>query len=312
MSVTAQNVSRYYGKQKALDEVCFHIDEGEVAALLGPNGAGKSTMMKIITCFLPQSSGSVRVCGFDVATHPLEVKKNVGYLPENNPLYTDMYVREYLFFVAGLHRLGKRTRSRVDEMIERTGLTAEYKKTIGTLSKGYRQRVGLAQALIHDPKVLILDEPTSGLDPNQLVEIRQLIRETGKNKTVILSTHIMQEVEAVCNRVMIINDGKIMADAPTHEVRLLNKASSIIRVEFDKELNISELKKTEGVIDIVREAGGGYRIFAHTSHDIRPDIFRFAVNNGLVLLGMQEQGQSLEEAFRQMTIRKEKPPGFSE
>ncbi len=305
MSVKAENVTRYYGRQKALDEVSFQVREGEVVAFLGPKGAGKSTMMKIIACYLPQSSGKVSVCGHDVNTHPLKVKRQVGYLPENNPLYADMYVEEYLGFVAGVYGLGRKRKMRVEEMIELTGLTPEYRKTIGTLSRGYRQRVGLAQALIHDPKVLILDEPTSGLDPNQLTEMRRLIREIGKKKTVILSTHIMQEVEAVCNRVVIISHGRIMADAPTSEVRLLNKASRIIWAEFDKEVDAERIKEIEGVLDVVKEPPAGYRIFTRTTRDIRPDIFRFAVENNCVLLTLEQQEESLEEVFRQITIKPE-------
>ncbi len=302
MSVIADKVSKVYGQQMALDQVSFNIDQGEVAALLGPNGAGKSTMMKIIACYLPQSSGNVRVCNYDVAHSPLDVKQNVGYLPEHNPLYLDMYVKEYLYFVAGLYGLGNRGKERVEEMIELTGLTAEYKKTIGALSRGYRQRVGLAQALIHDPRVLILDEPTSGLDPNQLVEIRQLIKEIGKEKTVILSTHIMQEVEAVCNRVIIISQGRIMADAPTGEVRLLNKASGVVWAEFDKAVDLEKIKKIDGIMDVVKESATGYRIFTRSTRDIRPDIFQFAVQNKLVLLSIEQKQKSLEEVFRQMTL----------
>ncbi len=300
MSVTAEKVSKRYGTQLALDDVSFQVREGEVVAFLGPNGAGKSTMMKIIACYLPQSHGTVKVCGYDVSTHPLDVKKNIGYLPENNPLYPDMYVREYLNFVAGLHKLGKKAAQRVDEMIALTGLTAEYKKTIGTLSKGYRQRVGLAQALIHDPGVLILDEPTSGLDPNQLVEIRQLITEIGRQKTIILSTHIMQEVEAVCNRVMIISKGRIMADAPTTEVRRLNKANRTVFVAFDKEVDLSALRALDGVAD-ASAADKGYKVFARTDADVRPHIFRFAVDHDLIILSMEQQEESLEDVFRQMT-----------
>ncbi len=301
MSVIAEKVNKRYETQLALDDVSFHIGEGEVVALLGPNGAGKSTMMKIIACYLPQTSGSVWVRGYDVNTHPLDVKKHIGYLPENNPLYLDMYVREYLKFVAGLHKLGKSARQRVDDMIDLCGLTPESNKTINKLSKGYRQRVGLAQALIHDPGVLILDEPTSGLDPNQLVEIRQLIRDIGKHKTVILSTHIMQEVEAVCNRVMIISKGRIMADAPTTEVRRLNKASRIVKVRFDSVPDMDALKALEGVSD-VRLTDQAYAIYAASEEDIRPRIFRFAVDQGLIILSMEQQEESLEDVFRQMTV----------
>ncbi|MEE4257839.1 MAG: ATP-binding cassette domain-containing protein [Bacteroidales bacterium] len=212
MSIKATNITKIYGKQKALDSVSVEINAGEVVGLLGPNGAGKSTMMKVISCFLPPTSGEVSVDGFDIFDQELEVKKRVGYLPEHNPLYLDMYVREYLFFLAGIHKLGRTKRSRVDEIIGITGLGLEQNKKIGALSKGFRQRVGLAQALLHDPSVLILDEPTSGLDPNQLLEIRSLIQEIGKEKTVLFSTHIMQEVEAICDRAVIIHLGKIVAD----------------------------------------------------------------------------------------------------
>lgn len=303
MSVTVKNVSKYYGKQKALDDLSFTVGEGEVLALLGPNGAGKSTMMRIMVAYLLPSSGSVQVCGYDVLADPLQVKRQVGYLPENNPLYPDMYVREYLHFVAGIYGLGRRlARSRTDEMIELTGLGGEYKKTIGKLSKGYRQRVGLAQALIHDPRVLILDEPTSGLDPNQLAEIRQLIRQIGTRKTVILSTHIMQEVEAVCSRVIIINKGKLMADASTREARLLNRASQVIHVEFDKAPEAAQLKAFEGVVDLVGESETSFRIYTRDGHDIRRDLFQYAVDNGLVILSMDREEQTLEEVFRSMTL----------
>lgn len=301
MSVIVEKVSKRYDTQLALDDVSFQVSEGEVVALLGPNGAGKSTMMKIIACYLPQTSGSVRVRGYDVSTHPLEVKKHIGYLPEHNPLYLDMYVREYLKFVAGLHKLGKEARRRVNEMIDLCGLTPEANKTIGKLSKGYRQRVGLAQALIHDPGVLILDEPTSGLDPNQLAEIRQLIRDIGKYKTVILSTHIMQEVEAVCNRVMIISKGRIRADAPTTEVRKLSTTRRMIRVTFDQQADLMELKQLQGVVD-VEPASDGLLIYTAGDQDLRPVIFRFAVDQGLVILRMDLQDESLEEVFRQMTL----------
>ncbi len=303
MSLKAENITKYYSRQRALDNVSFEISQGEVVALLGPNGAGKSTMMKIIACYMPQTSGKMQVCGFDTKLHPMEIKKRVGYLPEHNPLYQDMYVIEYLQFVAGIHRLGKTTTRRIDEMIELTGLAAEYKKTIGTLSKGYRQRVGLAQALIHDPEVLILDEPTSGLDPNQLTEIRALIKEIGCTKTIILSTHIMQEVEAVCNRVIIINNGKVMADAPTVELRLLNQADKVFVVEFDKQPDIDAIKNIKGVVEAVTHDAPGffYRIFSKSDMDVRPDIFRYAVDQNLVLLSMIPQEGSLEQVFRNVT-----------
>lgn len=301
MSVKVSNVTRLYGSQKALDEVSFTIGQGEVVALLGPNGAGKSTMMKIISCYIPQTSGQVWVWGYDVVSQPLEVRRNVGYLPENNPLYPDMYVREYLDFVASVYGISRKRKQRIDEMIELTGLTLEFRKKIGTLSKGYRQRVGLAQALIHDPKVLILDEPTSGLDPNQLAEIRKLIINIGKQKTVMLSTHIMQEVQAVCDRVIIIDRGVIKADAPTTDIPLLNKANQIIRVEFDKPANISALRGLKDVADVSAEKQNTYRIFTGSQQDLRPDVFHFAVNNGLVILSLDHEVQSLEQIFRELT-----------
>lgn len=216
MSIIVKNLTKVYGKQKALNDVSLSIEDGEIVGLLGPNGAGKSTMMKILTCFIPPTSGDVKVCGYDIFDNPMEVRRLIGYLPEQNPLYYDMYVREFLLFVAGIHRIEKKLRrERVEEIIELTGLSKEVNKKIAALSKGYKQRVGIAQALIHDPEVLILDEPTTGLDPNQLVEIRNLIKQVGKTKTVLLSTHIMQEVEAVCSRVVIINNGRLVADDET-------------------------------------------------------------------------------------------------
>ena len=216
MSIIVKNLTKVYGKQKALNDVSLSIEDGEIVGLLGPNGAGKSTMMKILTCFIPPTSGDVKVCGYDIFDNPMEVRRSIGDLPEQNPLYYDMYVREFLLFVAGIHRIEKKLRrERVEEIIELTGLSKEVNKKIAALSKGYKQRVGVAQALIHDPEVLILDEPTTGLDPNQLVEIRNLIKQVGKTKTVLLSTHIMQEVEAVCSRVVIINNGRLVADDET-------------------------------------------------------------------------------------------------
>ncbi len=215
MSITVKNISKFYGSQKALDNVSFQINPGEICGFLGPNGAGKSTMMKILCCFIPPSSGEAGICGFDITEQSIDVRRKIGYLPENNPLYLDMYVREYLGFIAGIHKIKIKADQRISEMIALTGLSIEQNKKIGALSKGYRQRVGLAQVLLHDPEVLILDEPTSGLDPNQLIEIRNLILTIGKEKTVMLSTHIMQEVEAICDRTIIINKGKIVADDKT-------------------------------------------------------------------------------------------------
>ncbi|MFO7998590.1 MAG: gliding motility-associated ABC transporter ATP-binding subunit GldA [Bacteroidales bacterium] len=302
MSVEISNVTRSFGQQKALDGVSFSVGRGEVVGLLGPNGAGKSTLMKIIACFIPQDSGEVSVCGFDVVARSLDVRRMLGYLPEHNPLYHEMYVREYLSFVGGLYRLGRNTARRVDEMIEQTGLGQEAKKKIGALSKGYRQRVGLAQALIHDPEVLILDEPTSGLDPNQLAEIRQLIKEIGKAKTVVLSTHIMQEVEAICDRVVILHKGRIVADAPTGEVRILDRAERIVSITFDKAPDTHKLSTLPGLVELIRETNTRFRIYADKGEDIRPKLFHFAVDNGLVILSMGQAEQSLEQVFRQLTL----------
>jgi ABC-2 type transport system ATP-binding protein len=300
MSIIAESVSKVYGKQKALDNVSFSVNKGEIVGLLGPNGAGKSTMMKVITCFIPQNQGSVAVCGFDVVSQSMEVRKRVGYLPENNPLYFDMYIKEYLAFIAGLHNLGKKTTERITYIIEKTGLAPEINKKLGTLSKGYRQRVGLAQALIHDPEVIILDEPTSGLDPNQIVDIRNLIKEIGKEKTVLLSTHIMQEVEALCDRVIIINKGKIVADAPTSELQSFSNLKRIINVEFQGDIVVSELKAIEGVTDIIVDKTK-FKILSNTEKDIRPEIFKIASNNNWVILSIGLEEQSLEDVFRQLT-----------
>ena len=302
MSIIIKDVTKKFSEQKALDNVSLSVEKGEIVALLGPNGAGKSTMMKIITCYLPPTEGDVKVFGYDVLSDSLRVRRVVGYLPENNPLYPDMYVREYLEFIAGLHKLGRKSGERIKEMIYQTGLELEHHKKIGALSKGYRQRVGIAQALIHDPEVLILDEPTSGLDPNQLVEIRNLVREVGKHKTVLLSTHIMQEVEAVCDRVVIINHGKIVADAPTQELQLLNLTSRIIRAEFDKTYDWTLLKNLSGVMEVQPENEKIVRIYVSSNEDLRADVFHFAVKNQWVLLAMGYEDQSVEQVFRKLTF----------
>lgn len=297
MSIRVSNVTKLYGEQKALNDVSFEVHSGEVIGFLGPNGAGKSTMMKIITGYIPQSEGTVEVCGIDVREDSLAVRKKVGYLAEHNPLYTDMYVREYLQFVAGVHKAPK---ERVEEMIEKTGLTPEAHKKIDQLSKGYRQRVGLAQAMIHDPEVLILDEPTTGLDPNQLVDIRKLIREIGKEKTVMLSTHIMQEVEAVCDRIIIINKGQIATDQKTTDVQN-NSGTVIINVEFDDVVSASALKKIAGVKRVQQVEGGHYLIEASEAKDVRSDIFKFAVSQDRTILQVQQEKAKLEEIFRSIT-----------
>src|SRR3989344_4433070 len=252
MSIEVKNVTKIYGNQKDLDNVSFVVNPGEIVGFLGPNGAGKSTMMKIITCFIPQTEGEIKVCGFDVTEQPIDVKRHVGYLPEHNPLYLDMYVKEYLDFTAGVYKISNK-KERIQEMIEMVGLTIEQNKKIGALSKGYRQRVGLAQAMIHNPDVLILDEPTTGLDPNQLEEIRNLIKQIGKEKTIMLSTHIMQEVDAICDKTIIINKGKIVANDLTKDLHNIKSSAIVLVVEFDKEVKKSQLEKIDGVSNVLNK-----------------------------------------------------------
>jgi ABC-2 type transport system ATP-binding protein len=300
MSIHAQNITKIYGNQKALDNISFEVPSGQIVGFLGPNGAGKSTMMKILTCYIPQSDGKAEVCGYDVVNNPIEVKQQVGYLPEHNPLYLEMYVKEYLAFCAAIHGLGKQSDKLVKEMIDKTGLGPEQHKIIGTLSKGYRQRVGLAQAMIHNPKVLILDEPTSGLDPNQLVDIRELIRNLGKEKTVMLSTHIMQEVGAVCDRVIIINKGQIVADKSIGDIQ--NQGNkSVVSVEFDKAVSDKLLKVIPGVERVKTTGQNTWLLEGKVETDLRPAIFKFAVDNGLAVLTLQKEEQSLEETFQNLT-----------
>lgn len=301
MSITVEHVTKLYGEQRALDDVSFSVEPGEIVGLLGPNGAGKSTMMKILTCFIPQNEGAASVCGFDVQENDLEVKKHIGYLPEHNPLYPDMYVREYLEFIAKIHKIKTNVGKRVDEMIHLTGLTPERKKKIGALSKGYRQRVGLAQALIHDPDVLIMDEPTSGLDPNQLVGIRELITQMGKEKTVILSTHIMQEVEAICTRTIIINQGKIVADAPTNDLMQAALGSSRIIVEFNGNIEYNKLRALHGVVHVERVTPTIWTLTSQKSKDVRKSIFDLAVAEKLAVLSMKIEQRKLEDIFHQLT-----------
>lgn len=299
MSIIVNNVTKLYGAQKALDNVSFEVNSGEIIGFLGPNGAGKSTMMKIITCYIPPTEGTVKVCGFDINEQSMKVRQQIGYLPEHNPLYLDMYVKEFLEFVGGIHKV-KNLKNRVKEMIELTGLEVEQKKKIGALSKGYRQRVGLAQAIIHDPKVLIMDEPTTGLDPNQLEEIRGLIKTLGKEKTVMLSTHIMQEVEAVCDRVIIINKGEIVANDSTSTLQK-NTIKQIITVEFDKTVAKNDLQKIEGVSEVKNTGGNTWQITSSADADIRKAIFDFAVKNNLGVLTLNKDEQKLEDVFKQLT-----------
>lgn len=301
MSISVRGVTKLYGEQKALDDVSFEVKTGEIVGFLGPNGAGKSTMMKIITGFIPATSGSVQINGTEISTDNPDLRKTIGYLPENNPLYPEMYVREYLGFVSSLYKTGS-ARERIDHIIEVTGLAPEQKKKIGSLSKGYRQRVGLAQALIHDPAVLILDEATTGLDPNQIIEIRNLIIEAGKEKTVMFSTHIMQEAEAVCDRIIIINNGKIMADELKNNIHsVIKKHRQMIKIEFDKTPEISELQKIAGVVSARSDSGNLWIIEAAGEDDIRPAIFSFAVKSNLTVLSLQKEESNLEEVFRHLT-----------
>jgi ABC-2 type transport system ATP-binding protein len=299
MSIVVKNVTKIYGEQKALDDVSFEIGSGEIVGFLGPNGAGKSTMMKIITCFIPQTSGIIKVCGYDVTEDPIEVKRNVGYLPEHNPLYLDMYVKEYLDFVGGVYKIDNR-KNRVKEMVDMVGLGLEQNKKIGALSKGYRQRVGLAQAMIHNPKVLILDEPTTGLDPNQLEEIRNLIKEIGKEKTIMLSTHIMQEVEAICDKTIIVNKGIIVANETTKELQQRNKQGIVVTVEFDKPVNKTQLEKIDGVIKVAQKSETTL-VLEIKADTVRNNIFQFAMKHDLTVLTMQKETQSLENVFKSLT-----------
>lgn len=298
MSIEVKAVTKAYGEQLALNNVSFSIGSSEIVGFLGPNGAGKSTMMKIITSYIPQTKGEVKVCGFDNMDQSIELKKQIGYLPEHNPLYLEMYVKEYLEFVAKLYKVPK---SRVDDMIQLTGLEREYRKKIQSLSKGYRQRIGLAQALIHDPKVLILDEPTTGLDPNQLVEIRDLIRNVGKEKTVMLSTHIMQEVEAICDRVIIINQGNLVADSPTEDLKNLQNNQQILSVGFNAEVEKSFLLDIEGVSQVSRDGHKRWKIYYSSQKDIREALFQKAVQNGKYFTHLEVKDRNLEEVFHSLT-----------
>ena len=296
MSVQVESVTKIYGNQKALDGVSFTVNSGEIVGILGPNGAGKSTLMKIITGFLHPNEGTVSINNTIIGGNTLEIRRQIGYLPENNPLYLDLYIAEYLEYVAGIYHL-KGTQSRVKEMIGLTGLESEKHKKIGALSKGYRQRVGIAQALIHNPSVLILDEPTSGLDPSQIVEIRQLIRNISADKTVMLSTHIMQEAEALCDRIMIINQGKIVTtDTPANIKTMATSSVQKVLVEFAETVDNKELLAIQGVIEIQPISDKTWLILGGET-DLRPQIFKFAVDNKLTLLTLNKQESTLENVF---------------
>lgn len=300
MSISIENISKSYDTQKVLKNVSFSIGDGEIVGFLGPNGAGKTTTMRILAGALSYDEGSAKICGVELAENPLKTKKNVGYLPEQNPLYTEMYVREYLLFVASTYKMGKEKNKRVDELIDLVGLRPEYRKKIGQLSKGYRQRVGLAQALIYNPKVLILDEPTTGLDPNQLVEIRNLIKEIGKNRTVLFSTHIMQEIEAVCNRVIIINKGEIVADYP--DVKEISRfAENEFRMEIEF-LNPVEKEQLADINSIKKVETKDEKSFLLTSEkDIRTEIFDLAVKTNNKILMLKPLEKRMEEVFMELT-----------
>ncbi len=296
MSLTVQNISKYYGKQKALDDISFSIKKGEIVGFLGPNGAGKSTMMKILTTYLKADQGIARVNDYDIDEHPMAVRKSIGYLAEHNPLYLEMYVKEYLTFNADIYSISK---NRIAEVIDEVGLRPEANKVIGTLSKGYQQRVGLAAALLHDPEVLILDEPTTGLDPNQLIEIRNLIKKISSNKTILLSTHIMKEVEEICDRVIIINKGNLVADKALEELRSLDE--QIIEVEFDYRVEEAFLQKLPHAVQVVNTGGFLYEISFSTTKDMRPVVFDFAHDNQLKTLQLNRKNKNLETLFTELT-----------
>lgn len=305
MSIEVKNITKIYGQQKALDNVSFNVASGEIVGFLGPNGAGKSTMMKILTGYIPQTEGTAKVCGMDIISQSMEVRKLVGYLPESNPLYGDMYVKEYLRFVAGMHKVSGNITALVNKMVEMTGLGLEQKKKIKTLSKGYKQRVGLAQALIHDPKVLILDEPTSGLDPNQLIDIRNLIIEIGKQKTVMLSTHIMQEVEAVCKRVIIVDRGKIVTNKDVADIQEeMQDESHYFEFEFDKEITLEQLLTIKGITNANQTGNNYWIIEAKKGNDIRADLSKWAVSKDITVLTMKKSEASLEDVFHKVTKKK--------
>ncbi|WP_035645558.1 gliding motility-associated ABC transporter ATP-binding subunit GldA [Flavobacterium sp. ASV13] len=297
MSIEVNSISKSYGEQKALNEISFKIEKGEIVGFLGPNGAGKSTLMKILTTYLLADSGSALVNSHDVMTNTKEVQRSIGYLPEHNPLYLDLYVREYLAFNADVYNVPK---ARIEEVIQLTGLTPESHKKISQLSKGYRQRVGLANALLHNPDVLILDEPTTGLDPNQLMEIRNVIKNVGKDKTVFLSTHIMQEVEAICDRVIIIDKGQIVADNKLDHLVATDK-EQVIEVEFDYQVEQQLLAKLENIASYVNTHDMTWELTFVTEKDMRPAIFDFANENGLKTLQLNQKNKNLEAVFREIT-----------
>lgn len=300
MSIEIKNLLKVYGEQKAVSNISFKVDKGEIVGFLGPNGAGKSTTMKIITGYLQQTSGDAFVCGMNVKNDPLEIKKRIGYLPEANALYYDMYVKEYLAFVAEVHKI-QNPKSNIQHVIDTVGLQVEAKKKIGQLSKGYKQRVGLAAALIHDPEVLILDEPTSGLDPNQIIEIREVIKKQGQNKTVLFSSHILQEVEAICDRVIIINKGELVADDKLSNLQKHNKERHSVRVEFKEAVNEDDLKKMKNVFSVNNSQSKIFNIQCADTELVKKQILQLAIDKNLNIISLQSEGQSLEDVFRNLT-----------
>jgi ABC-2 type transport system ATP-binding protein len=301
MSIKVTALSKVYDTQKAVDNISFELKKGEIVGFLGPNGAGKSTTMKIITGYLPATSGTAEVCGFDVQEKPMDVRKRVGYLPEANPLYYEMYVREYLEFTAGIHKLGKDSKKRIDDMIEMTGLTKEAHKKIGMLSKGYKQRVGLAQAMLHNPEVLILDEPTTGLDPNQIIEIRELIKKIGEQKTVLLSTHIMQEVQAMCSRVIIINNGQIVADDSITNLQGATNQQDVTIVSFDKQVDQSHFRSLKNVTSAESLGDNKWKLVSKNTEALPRELMQWALDHHLTITSMHNEVHSLEDVFRKLT-----------
>lgn len=300
MSIQVKNLLKEYGEQKAVNNISFTVNKGEIVGFLGPNGAGKSTTMKIITGYLQQTGGEAYVCGINVAEQPLETKKKIGYLPELNALYYDMYVREYLGFIAALHQVGN-PKEKIESIIQLTGLTVESKKKIGQLSKGYKQRVGLAAALLHDPEVLILDEPTTGLDPNQIIEIREVIKKQGKNKTVLFSSHILQEVEAICDRVIIINKGQIVADDKLSNLRTKNAGQEVIKVEFKESVSPEVLKKINGIHSVLATHNTQFTIHCTNAEGVKKQLLQLAIDQNLNIVSLQTDTQSLEDVFKTLT-----------
>lgn len=304
MSIRVNNLCKVYGEQKALNDISFSVNKGEIVGFLGPNGAGKSTTMKILTGYLKQTAGDAMICGLNVAAQPLEIKKKIGYLPESNPLYYDMYVKEYLGFIAGVHKI-KNKSAAIKHVIEMAGLGPEQQKRIGQLSKGYKQRVGLAAALIYDPEVLILDEPTTGLDPNQIIEIREVIKQQGKNKTVLFSSHILQEVEAVCNRVIIINKGALVADDTLVNLQAAGENRHRIVVEFAAELSMELLAQIAEPAQVQQISGTRYQLFAQDPGLLRRQLRELALQHDLDIISMQSENQSLESVFKELTAKSE-------